>query len=892
MLAFTSKGSRSFPIKTDNPATVSAISSLVLLVQGETPVRWLTAFILLGFVWTNAIPALAQTPVESAESLHQVLPQSLPQSLSERERPILDSFQFIGLRRISSDAVSAQLASRAGDRLDSAILEQDVRTLGRLGWFSSIRVEQIQQVSLDFLPLGLSQRVALHFHFEEEPILSRVEYSGSRLLSAKQIETSLKEKKLAPGFGKPADPAVLQRIAEAIRSSLAELAHPEATVHVRREIQENETVVVSFEITDGPHLPVRRIQITGHPATSDKLVRAQMQSIAPWKPLAELRGKNAYTREAFEEDRQRILTYYEDHGYPEARVANARLSNFADRAWKRFPLPHRATQTGLSLTIPVEAGPYYRFGSIETSGALKHAVEAQHGKRSLPGATEQDRAFSQQEVDKLRRFYSRRLYANPTPKPDSAFLQSVVANPIFDSDSRSVHLKLALSDAPPYLVHRLEFEGLHKFSDRYVRRRIPLREGSPVDDRALEAGLARLARTGYFKPIRKENIHIQLDEVHRTADVRIHLEEIGRQRATFSGGQAQFGSSLGIAYTVFDLLNREELLSAKLDAGPETLQIALSVAKEGIFGTRGSLAFSIFNNVLRPRLTKSTQGPFFNSRSEGISVPYTYDLTNTDSLNINYTFSRTTTDLSLGAAPGLANLPPLDIHSQVFSSSLGTAWAHDTNNERIRFSDSASGSFLGGDENMVRASGEAARIFHDPLFSASNAWAFRTTFNAAGSYRGDMPLYARFFSGDEFVRGLSTGELGPYTTSQKTLPSGTTISSPSPAGANLITAANTEYRVPLRSGAEAVGFFDLGSGWLLPNWLGPTKPTLLSATNGVLHGSTGIEFRWTIPGVQVPLRTYYAMNLLRLGRLFPLSDKSFLVHNRFSAFGWGLGSLF
>jgi len=616
-----------------------------------------------------------------------------------------------------------------------------------------------------------------------------------------------------------------------------------------------------------------------------------MQSIAPWKPLADFRGKNAYTREAFEEDRQRILTYYQDHGYPEARVANARVSNFTDHTWKHFPLPHRTTQTGLSLTIPVEAGPYYRFGTIETSGALKHAVETQHSKPFLLATTEQDHAFSQQEVDKLRSFYSRRLYANAS-KFDLASQQSVVANPVFDTESRSVHLRLALSDSPPYLVHRLEFEGLHKFSDRYVRRRMPLREGSPVDDRALEAGLARLARTGYFKPIRKENIHIQLDEIHRTADVRIHLEEIGRQRATFSGGQAQLGSSLGIAYTVFDLLNREELLSAKLDAGPETLQIALGVAKEGIFGTRGSLAFSIFNNVVRPRLTKSAQGPFFNSRSEGISVPYTYDLTNTDSLSINYTFSLTTTDLSLGTAPGLTNSPPLDIHSQIFSSSLGTAWTHDTGNGRIRFSDSASGGLLGGDENMVRASGEAARIFRDPLFSASNAWAFRTTFNAAGSYHGDMPFYARFFSGDEFVRGLSTGELGPYTTTQKTLPSGATISSPTPAGANLIAAANAEYRVPLRNGVEAVGFFDLGSGRLLPNWLRPTKPTLLSATNGVLHGSTGIEFRWTIPGIQVPLRTYYAMNLLRLGRLFPISDKSFLVHNRFSAFGWGLGSLF
>src|SRR6267142_2704295 len=124
-------------------------------------------------------------------------------------------------------------------------------------------------------------------------------------------------------------------------------------------------------------------------------------------------------------------------------------------------------------------------------------------------------------------------------------------------------------------------------------------EGRPVNDRALESGLARLARTGYFKPIRKENIHVQMNDATHTANISIRVEEIGQQRASLIGGNGQFGGTLGIAYALFDLLNREELLSAQLEGGPESLQIRLGLAKEGIFGTRASLAFSVFNNVLR-----------------------------------------------------------------------------------------------------------------------------------------------------------------------------------------------------------------------------------------------------------------------------------------------------
>lgn len=845
--------------------------------------RWLAVLICLGLGVLTATTVEAQT----------AFPPGRPSDFFVAGvAPVVDFIQFTGLRHISPAAVSAQLSLHPGDRLDSAKLRRDLHALGRLGWFASIRVEEVLLSTLDSYASAPQAHVKLTFHFEEEPILSHVEYSGSRLLSTSQVEKLLEEKTLVAGVGKPADPASLQRIALAIRSALNELGHPEASVETHAHTESNGTVKVRFEIIDGPHLPIRNVRFEGDAGVSEKLLRSQMQSIAPWQAFASLRGKDAYTRAAFNEDRQRILTYYVNHGYAEARVGNPRITQVTERSRKWFPLPRLATRPGLLLSIPVHSGPYYRFESIDPSQSIQQAIEARTGKPVVFPVAEQGRSFSRQEVDKLRRFYSLHLQQRDS-NSNATFFREVDANPIFDPETHTVRLKLNLSDSPPYVVRRLEFQGLHKFNDRFVRRRIPLREGYPLDERALEMGLTKLARTGYFKPIRKENIHIQLNDTRHTADVTIQLEEIGQQRASLIGGQSEFGSTLGLVYTVFDLLNHEELLSAKLEGGPESLQLLLCIAKEGIFGTRGTLAFSVFENVIRPRFIHGVQGPFSTSHSEGVSIPWSYALSSSDSVGISYALSKNITDEPLGTAPGTTGLPPIALRTHTSSSSFGTAWAHDTGNERLSFSDSASGGFLGGDENMVRASGEAARIFRDPFLSASNAWAFRTTFNAAGSYRGDAPLYSRFFNGDEFIRGLRPGDLGPLALTQTTNSSGVTTYSSSPAGANLITAANAEYRVPLRSGVQAAGFFDLGSGWLLPNWLGPAKPALLTSTNGILYGSTGVQLQWTIPGIQVPVRSYYAINILRLERLIPLPDKSILhARNRFGAFGWGLGALF
>ncbi len=719
-----------------------------------------------------------------------------------------------------------------------------------------------------------------------------MEYSGSRLLSQKQIDKMLEDKKLAPGFGKPADPAALQRIAFAIRSGLNELGHPEASVNIKREEAKNATVSVRFEINDGPHLRVRQLNFVGDPQLSSKILRGQMRNIAPGKPLASLRGKDAYTREAFEEDRERILTYYQNHGYPEARIGNPRVERIKESSRRLFPWPHGVTQTGLSVSIPVQAGHFYHFESIAASPALRQTAEKRAGKPVAILSAEEGQPYSSQVIENLRRSWLARVQPQ-NPKDIALSFPAVEAMPVFDVDKQTVHVTFDLSESQPYVVRRIEFQGLHKFSDRYLRRRIPLREGQPVNDRALEAGLARLARTGYFKPIRKEDIHVQMDEVTHTANVSLQVKEIGQQRASLVGGIGQFGSTLGIIYTVFDLLSREELISAQLEGGPESLQIMLGLAKEGIFGTRASLAFSVFNNVIRPRFASSTKGPFFNSRTTGISIPWTSPLSNPDSLGITYTLSRTTTSYPLSSAVNVPGVTVGDVQSKISSRSLGVGWARDTGNERVPFSNSVSGGWLGGGENMVRTSAEYSHIFRDPFFTPKGAWAFRTTFSGAGSYRGDMPIYAQLFSADELVRGLRPGELGPYAVTASTAANGATIYSASPAGANLLTAANVEYRFPLGGGTEAAAFFDLGSGLLLPNWLGPTKPLLLGATNGVLHGSIGLELRWTVPGVHVPIRAYYALNILRLNRFLSLSDKSlFHANNRFSAFGWGLGSLF
>jgi outer membrane protein assembly complex protein YaeT len=801
----------------------------------------------------------------------------------------VDEIAFSGLRRISLETLKRQIVSRAGGALDAAKIEHDVRALARTGWFETVRAE-VQAENPADPSEGSRQGLRLTFYVPELPFLTRVEYRGSRLLSRAQIDKLLAEKKLTPKLGEPENLAKLDQAGRAIEAALAELGHPRGRVQMMRGESAQATLQVRFEIDDEPHVPVGRITFEGNPAISEKLLKRQMRRVSLGSFLSSVRSKDAYTPGAFEEDRERLLAYYQNHGYPEARVGAAKVHEYEDVSRRWLPWPHKVKNTRLAVAIPVEAGALYRIASVTSSAPLGQAAGIDRVGQAASGKIAAQ-AYSAQNVENLRRAWEARVRAH-AKRENAATIRGVEATRTMDSAAHEIRIRLDLSSEAAYTVRRLEFFGIHRFPDGYFRKRVGVKEGAPLDERALEAGLARLARTGYFKPIKKENVHIEPSDTARSVDVTIRVEELGQQRVSLVGGRGQFGSTLGIAYSLFNILDREELLTLKIEGGPEALELALGFAKEGFLGSRGSLALSLFNTFLRPRLTGSVKGPFFRQRSEGLTADYNYALTAQDVLTASYGLSYSDTNYSPTASSGLTGLAAGDIHAKSSCSSLGFGWTRNSGDQQVVLADSVSGGWLGGSENLVRSKAEYGHIFRDPIFKSQNAWAFRTTFRGIGSYSGDMPSSARWYGGDDFVRGLRDGELGPQAVVSSGS-SGAARYSAAPAGANLIGASNAEYRVRFGGGTEAAGFFDVGSGLLQRNWLGRWKPATIDSTNGIVHASTGIELRWTLPGVGVPVRAYYAWNVRRLNRSVWMPDGALLhLRNRLGAFGWGLGSLF
>ena len=341
------------------------------------------------------------------------------------------------------------------------------------------------------------------------------------------------------------------------------------------------------------------------------------------------------------------------------------------------------------------------------------------------------------------------------------------------------------------------------------------------------------------------------------------------------------------------LLGGEELIDSHIDVGPDSLHLALRIAVEGLFSSRVSASLTVFQDVVRPHLPGVLGNrPFLSTRIAGFAVGWGYPVAENQTLTTSYTISHQSTQYAVALPASLTGVGD-QIGSSTSVHSFGYDWSGEDGSQRWKTSTSVAGGRLGGDENFVRSSVEYDQVERHPLTDGRNTWAFRSYVAGVSSFHGDLLFQNRYFAGDELLRGFRKGEMAPYAVEHLTDSSGNQTYQAIPAGADLLVAMNAEYRVPVAPRTQIVGFYDTGSGRLLPNWLGPDRPVLLSGTNGILRVSTGLEVRWQIPYIEQPLRLDFAINPLRLVKTFVLPDGSrFRAPDRLFGWTWGLGPLF
>jgi outer membrane protein insertion porin family len=828
---------------------------------------------------------------------------------------------YIGLR---PSAPSQDRWVPYNDATEGQIL-RDFKALWGTNFLDDLSIETVDYV----FPNNVVGKIVL-YDMEERQRVKIVDYVGSKKVEQSKIEEELKKKNIQIRLDSFIDPGIVRQVAGVVRDMYAEKGYE--FVEVKPEVKEvsggPKTVNLTFHITEGPKVKIRRVEFIGNSAISDgKLARKLKENKAPGF-FKFITGTGTYKEAKFADDAENVVSYYRERGYVKARVGQPELKVLEDSK--------DGKTRWIELRIPVTEGQRYKIGEFAFAGNSVVKSEALRPLFKLEKGDYYNEKRIRKGLEKAKELYGTGGYWEFTGYPDVVFPNE----PNGDADGNGDHdgasgppapeaaakpvagppivdVTMRLDEGKQYFVNRITFVGNTVTRDPVIRREIRLFEGGVFNTEALKYSVRRLNQLGYFKPLEGEAIDVQKTaNVDNKVDVKLKLEEQNRNQITFGAGVSQYEGFFGqLAFQTSNFLGRGETFSVSAQQGNRAKNYQVGFTEPFLFGRPITAGIDVFDQEIQyfNQFTQASAGMntvwgFPAGPFSRFFVNYSYQKVRVKDLNPLYE-----TAAALGNNPFLADSLLIGQGGERRISKIGPSFIYNTVDSPIfpttgrRYSLSFDLAGLGGNSSFYNPKAEGVWYLQQ---NRRLSLGFRAAIEYISPYgkTTELPIFEKLFLGGEYsIRGFDLRSVGPRDAN-----SGLVI------GGNKSMLFNAEYLINIAGPVRLVLFYDAGQvrdegekfawqekvtrtvtqGALIPfpgdiyqvvPLLSQKLPTVTEdiGTTSAFKTSTGAEVRFFMPVLNVPFRLIFAMNPQRGGVL----DNNLQPEKRFK-FRFAVGTTF
>jgi outer membrane protein insertion porin family len=375
------------------------------------------------------------------------------------------------------------LETRAGEMLDPAKVERDVKTLWQSRQPGDVRVEEVSEG-------------------EEVRVIFRVEPRHRVLL--RKIEIDPPTPGIIAGIqpGEEIDDRRAQAIAAALRGQLEQSGHMHAAVGAHLADAGPGRADLLIHIDKKQAVDVGAVSFTGDLGVKEKELRSALRATGSKTILPRIPGVwngwrllRPYQADSAPADVGNLQSFYYKHGFFDAAVRVDSVDFNGSKARVQFL---------------VEAGPQYQVREFTLFGA--------DGPRQIaPGAA-------------CRELLAERRRAEKDGVLD--FTARIEVHKIADHEA---DLRANIGRGPAYETGRITFRGNHKFGDTLLRRAMLIEEGTPLDEMRLRRSLAQINAMGFFEPLAERDVVVNTPPGSKVADLTVWLKEKKGHAWSFSG---------------------------------------------------------------------------------------------------------------------------------------------------------------------------------------------------------------------------------------------------------------------------------------------------------------------------------------------------------------------
>ncbi|OFW29923.1 MAG: hypothetical protein A3H97_03815 [Acidobacteria bacterium RIFCSPLOWO2_02_FULL_65_29] len=741
------------------------------------------------------------------------------------------------------------------------------------------------------------------YHMEERQRVKVVDFVGSKKVETSKILEQLRTQNAEIRIDTFIDPALLRKVEVILREMLKEkgFQNGEATHQITEVAGGPKLINVTFLMTEGPKVKIRRIEFVGNSAASDRALKRRMKNNKSQWMFSWITGRGTYQEAKFEEDADRVMQFYLDRGYITAQVGTPEIKVIEDSEDQKSRF--------IELRIPVTEGNRYRVGNFDFVGNTVVKTEALRPLFNVKAGDYYSQGDIRKGFQKAQEMYGGGGYMEftgypdnrPRDLPDPSQPEAPAALAAVDQKKGPpiVDVTMRITEGKQYYINRITFVGNTTTRDNVIRREMRLYENGVFNSEALKYSIRRLNQLGYFKALEgppKDVTVEKIPTVDGKVDVRMQLEEQNRNQLSFGAGVSQFEGFFGqLSFQTANFLGRGESLTVALQAGSRAKNYTLSFTEPFLFDRNITGGLNVFKQEVRyiNQFTQESVGSsvtfgfplgrgftrmFTNYSYQKVRVTEINDAYNDPILLARNPFLRDSLLIGAGGERIISQVSPSVVYNTVDQPIFPTT------GKRLSASVDLAG--FGGNTNFYKPMLEAVWIQRQ---NARMSLAMRGQLEYIQTFSGsrELPIFEKLFLGGEYsIRGFDIRSIGPEDPVTHLV-----------LGGNKSLLFNVEQIIHIAGPVRAILFFDAGQvrnsgqpfSWKedvinvltppLPLLTDPFAPVLLQSLEESLRPiqtevtgraaafktSTGLEIRFFMPVLNVPFRLIFAENLSRAG---------------------------
>jgi len=369
-----------------------------------------------------------------------------------------------GIQRIEAGTVFSYLPVKVGDTMTDEKAAGAIRALFATGFFRDVRLDVQGNVLIVTL--------------EERPAIASIDFVGMKEFEKDKVKQGLRD----VGFqdGRIFDRALLDQAEQELKRQYLTRGLYGVDITTTVTPLDRNRVAINFNINEGEIAKIKRINIVGNRAFSEKELLGVLQLRTPGM-FSWFSKNDQYSRQKLQADLESLRSFYLNSGYLEFNIDSTQVSITPDRR-------------DIYITINITEGEKYEVADVKLGGDLL-VPEAE--LRSLitikPGET-----FSREKLTESTKAITDRL-----GREGYAFA-NVNANPDIDKEKRKVSFTFLIDPGRRVYVRRISVVGNTRTRDEVVRREMRQLEGSFFDSQKLQLSKQRIDKTGFFSEVEVE----------------------------------------------------------------------------------------------------------------------------------------------------------------------------------------------------------------------------------------------------------------------------------------------------------------------------------------------------------------------------------------------------